>query len=122
MMPEGTASSLEEIIFLVQGSEREPYRVSFKRQGGSLAADCTCQAALNGLHCKHRLNILVGETANVVSDNENDVAVVRSWLKGTELESLIAKVSETERAVEKKKKELANLKKKLARTLHGGGL
>jgi hypothetical protein len=111
---------MQEIVFLVQGSEQEPYKVRFRRQGTTLTADCTCQAAINGLHCKHRLNILMGEPANVVSDNKGEIDVVLSWLKGTGLESLIAKVSETEKAFEKAKKELANLKKKLARALHGG--
>jgi uncharacterized Zn finger protein len=111
---------MEEIVFLVQGSEQEPYKVTFKRQGTALTADCTCQAAINGLHCKHRLNLLTGETAQIVSDNKREVEVVLSWLKGTDLESLIAKVSETEKVFEKTKKELANLKKKLSKALRGG--
>jgi len=109
----------QEILFLVQGSEQEPYEVTFQKQGDSLTADCTCQATINGMHCKHRLNILMGETANIVSDNKREVEVVLTWLKGTELESLITKVSETEKALEKTKKELGNLKKKLSRALHG---
>ena len=35
---------MEELIFLVQGSEQEPYQVSIRKLANNLTAKCTCRA------------------------------------------------------------------------------
>ncbi|MGZ4061401.1 MAG: SWIM zinc finger family protein, partial [Bacteroidia bacterium] len=71
---------MESIIFLVQGSETEPYQVNFTNTSGKINISCTCQAAINGLSCKHRLRILAGDKKDVVSANTNDIPTVINWL------------------------------------------
>jgi len=112
---------METLEFLVQGSETEPYKVRFSRDGNNLTARCTCRAGQVGTYCKHRLGMLEGKTDNIVSGNESEVAVVQSWLPGTDVEAALNELREAKQRVEaaqkELKRELEGYKKKLARVL-----
>jgi hypothetical protein len=106
---------MEQIWFLVQGSSKDPYRVTFRKTGNNLSAYCTCPAGENDQHCKHRMNILRGITSGIVSGNEAKVRVVTSWLPGTDVEVALSAVLDAEKKYEKAKLELSSPKKRLAR-------
>lgn len=108
----------DELEFLVQGSEPEPYHVVFRRRGRNLTALCTCKAGMTGIHCKHRLRLLRGDTENLVSDNPDDAQVLTGWLKGTDVEAAIRALSEAEETLEQAKKQVKRAKEKLADALH----
>ena len=108
---------MQDINFLVQGSASEPYKVTFRKSGNNFTALCTCPAGKNNLYCKHRFNILEGNTNNIVSGNENDVSIVVKMLPGTDIENALYEVKNTERELNDIKKKLADLKKKLARVM-----
>ena len=110
---------MDEISFLVQGSVEAPYELSFRKSGNNIIALCTCKAAMNGQHCKHRIEIFKGFTNNIVSKNEEKVKTVQSWLHGSNVESLLNEVEEAESALESAKKSVSILKKKLARAMLG---
>jgi len=111
---------MKTIKFLVQGSAPEPYELSFRKAGDNIIALCTCTAALNGQHCKHRLSIFRGSTNGIVSGNGDQVALIQSWLPGTEIELLLNQVEEAESSFERAKNNLVTLKKRLARAMYGG--
>ena len=111
----------EEIRFLVKGSASEPYELSFRKSGDNIIALCTCPASLNGLHCRHRLGIFSGSCKGIISGNENQVALVQSWLPGTDIEFLLNQVAEAEATLKSAKNNLSKLKKKLANAMWGGG-
>ena len=106
---------MEEISFKVQGSEAEPYLVTFKRNGRLFNCTCTCKAGQIGQVCKHRLRIMEGSLEDIVSENGKEVKIVVSWLPGTDVEIALAEVNAAEKRLEKTKLELAVLKKKLAK-------
>ncbi|MHC4687670.1 MAG: SWIM zinc finger family protein [Planctomycetota bacterium] len=108
---------METIQFKVQGTAPEPYMTVFKREGNNLTAHCSCRAGEVGQYCKHRLRILFGKTEGIVSGNEKDVALVQSWLKGTDVEMALNEFVEAERRFEDAKRNFDNSKKKLARAL-----
>jgi queuine/archaeosine tRNA-ribosyltransferase len=108
---------METIQFKVKGSAPEPYMTVFKREGSNLTAHCSCRAGEVGQDCKHRLRILSGKTGEIVSGNEKDVALVQSWLKGTDVEMALNEFVEAERRFEEAKRDLDKSKKKLARAL-----
>lgn len=59
---------MKEIIkFLVQGSQPQPYELSFEFNKGSLTAYCSCPAGINGMYCKHRSQIFLGNSDGIVS-------------------------------------------------------
>jgi uncharacterized Zn finger protein len=108
---------MEDICFLVQGSAEEPYKVTFKKNGNNILAYCTCPAGENGQFCKHRFRILDGRDDGIVSDNKDEVMIVKSWLRGTDGEAALHEVVEKERVFEKVKQDLSAAKKKLARIM-----
>jgi uncharacterized Zn finger protein len=110
---------MDEIHFLVQGSADEPYKVLFRKSGNNLIALCTCPAGTVGQYCKHRLGILKGLTNNIVSENEEYVKVVESWLHGSNIEKVLNQLKEAENSLESAKKNVSLLKKKLARSMLG---
>ena len=108
-------TNVETIAFLVQGSQEKPYEVTFKSDGKRLVARCTCTAARNGLHCKHRLLIMKGKTNGIISDNKDEVATVTAfWLPGTQVEEALRKVEICEAKVKKSKKPDKRAKENLA--------
>ncbi len=106
------------IYFSVQGSATEPYKVTFQKNGNKLSAYCTCPAGKHGQYCKHRFRILGGLTDDIVSNNVSAVDEVKSWLSGTDVESVLTEVAKKGNAFEKAKKEFSIAKKKLARTMN----
>lgn len=105
---------METIQFLVQGSAQEPYEVTFRKAGNNLAAYCTCPAGENGQYCKHRFRILEGSTEAIVSENSVQVAIVVTWLPGTDLAAAMAAVVAAEREFERAKKAVTAAKRDLA--------
>ncbi len=108
---------MEKIKFLVQGSAPEPYIVVFNKDGNNLTALCDCPAGENGMYCKHRFRILAGSSEGIVSDNIKDVEIVKSWVKGSDVEKAMDELHQAEMDFEKMKKKVSALKKKLARKL-----
>jgi hypothetical protein len=106
---------MENICFLVQGSAEEPYKVTFKKTDSNLSAFCTCPAGENGQYCKHRFRILDGCDEGIVSSNKDEVMIVRSWLRGTDIEAALMGVIDAQKQCEKVKRELSAAKKRLAR-------
>lgn len=107
--------AVSELVFFVQGSANEPYKVTFRKTGNNLSAYCSCPAGDNGQYCKHRFNILGGFSDCIVSGNGDDVAVVASWLPGTDVESAMNDVMNAEEQFEIAKHNLAAAKKQLAK-------
>lgn len=106
---------MDKIIFLVQGSSPDPYEVTFvKRDGNNLSAYCTCPAGENGIYCKHRFRILDGKDEGIISNNKDDIAIVLSWLKGSDIEHAINELKIAEKNYEKAKNDLSKAKKMVA--------
>lgn len=111
---------MEHIRFLVQGSESEPYEVTFRRKDNHrLIALCTCQAGQNGTYCKHRFNLLDGVLTGVVSGNESDLGILASWLPGSTLSGCLADLAEAERQRQVADGMVKKAKKKLADAMYG---
>jgi uncharacterized Zn finger protein len=108
----------QEISFEVQGSAATPYSVTFEKHSETnLSAYCSCPAGVNGQYCKHRFNILNGDTKGIVSTNIDDVKIVQSWLPGTDVAKALLKVRELEAEADKINKALAAAKKEVAKVM-----
>lgn len=104
--------------FKVQGSS-EPYDITFSSEANTLKARCTCPAGENGLHCKHRIEIMRGKTSSILSGNENQVAEIVQLMKGTDLEKMFLQYEEAERTYDFAQKQFAKAKKALAKAMRG---
>ncbi len=113
---------MEQLSFLVKGSSSDPYELTFIKDGDSLTALCTCPAGTYGNFCKHRIAILDGDAAAVVSDNVGQVTLIGEWLSGTDVESALQEMRDVERNagtdVDAAKSALAAAKKNLARIMN----
>lgn len=109
---------MKQIVFLIKGSAAAPYEVTFIKDGENLSALCTCPAGQFGNSCKHRTSILEGKGSVVFDNDPTDALTVRSWLKGTDIESALAAVREAEAAAEPSKERLVAAKKALAKAMH----
>lgn len=109
--------------FTVESSSGDrDYEVRAIREGERVRMTCECDAARNGLHCKHRVNLLVGtpKEQKLTSGNPADVKLLRDWVAGTPLESALSTVVEAEREFDVIKSRLSKAKKVLAATLATG--
>ena len=106
---------MNKLVFFVQGSANNPYKVTFQKNDGKLSAYCTCPAGDHGQFCKHRIKILGGITDGIVSPNQHDVVIMKSWLNGTDIEVAIVGVMEAEQQYEIAKNKLTAAKKLLAK-------
>ncbi len=104
---------MKTISFKVQGSQPEPYTVTFNNNDGTITAYCTCPAGEHGTHCKHRVRILGGISKDIVSDNIKEIEVLLSWSSGTALESAVKDYITAEKEYEKANKAFTSAKKKL---------
>ena len=110
--------TMEELVFLVQGSTTDPYEVTFIKDGASLTALCTCPAGTYGNFCKHRISILDGNTNAISSDNADQAVTVVGWLPGTDVEAALSEMREAEKIADPDKKVLNAAKRKLARAMN----
>lgn len=106
-----------QMTFHVQGSSHEPYAVTFVHEGTVLNAECTCPAGQNGSYCKHRLAILSGDSAGIVSDNAADISLVLARLKGSKLEVALGELTRAERSHDEARKLLAMAKKNVSKAM-----
>lgn len=114
-----------QIMFLVQGLEKEPYQIIFSQIEGDdgqhqLICECECISAAHGDLCGHRLRILEGNTDNIVSDNRDQVQIVRNWLVGTQLEQAVAGLVEAERLLDYAERQLSSARNLLGEVMAGG--
>jgi hypothetical protein len=107
-----------ELHFLVQGSEPDPYRVMFRREGANFTATCTCRGGEMGQICKHRLNLLKGEAGALVSGNSEQLIRLPEMFVGTDVEQAFEKLDEAETTLERAKSEVSKRKKALARAMN----
>lgn len=107
---------MQELTFLVKGSSKDPYEVIFIKEGDSLTAICNCPAGTYGNVCKHRVNILDGNTQSLSSNNSDDVATVVTWLVGSDVEVALTQLRTAEKSTDKEA--INDAKRKLARTMN----
>jgi len=74
-----------KLTFLIQGSAKKPYEVSFWRNGRNLTTSCTCEAGKNGMSCKHRFALMDADVTNLVSGNINDVGRLQQMIMNTDV-------------------------------------
>ena len=109
---------MDQLIIMVNGSSKDPYELTFIKDGASLTAICTCPAGTFGNLCKHRVAILDGDTKAVVGDDADKVPKVVEWLAGTDVESALAKLRDVDATSSTAKDVLAAAKRDLARAMN----
>lgn len=102
--------------FTIKGESGE-YKVTFSKQGNYVSAKCTCPAGENRLHCKHRIQIMKGNSTSILSGNENQVEEIKDLISGTDVEKALMEFEEAEADYVVAQKRLARAKKSLAKAM-----
>lgn len=79
---------MDKLQFKAKGSGLEPYIINVKNKGsGQITITCNCMAAFRGLHCKHRIKLLVGDYSlqPKTKATEEKTKTLQSWLVNSEL-------------------------------------
>ncbi|WDI31281.1 hypothetical protein PUV54_15130 [Hyphococcus flavus] len=79
----------ETLKFSIMAEDDNVYDVTVERDTndlGNLQAMCSCGKSQDGDFCSHRFQVLEGETANLVSENLEDVQALTGWIKGSDVE------------------------------------
>jgi len=108
---------MDQMKFMVQGSEEEPYLVTLEREETNLNAYCTCAAGARGQYCKHRFRILSGNPEDLIEPDFPRLRLAVDWLAGTDIEAAIRVLAKAEDSFEKAKADLAKAKKSLAEAM-----
>ena len=108
---------MERLQFIVAGSKGDQYTVIFSREGDNLTASCSCRAGTMGQYCKHRFQLMNGETENLSSSNSDDLNKLGNMLPGTDVEQALYAVEIAEKDHLETKKHLVNCKKALAKSM-----
>lgn len=111
---------MNQLLFQVQGSQLYSVKVT-RLSEYEVAIYCDCPAGISGTHCKHRVNILMGEVSQLQKNSrtEKDLLILKEWLSNTKLEHALIDMLKTERELENLKTEFKNKKRKLARIMSG---
>ena len=111
-----------EIRLQAKSSSRpEPHTVCFLLSGGILRITCDCEAAQNGLACKHRLILASGDQRMLYDQGQKEqLGTAASWAQSSELVTLLEDAESATLAVEAAKSSLRSLKMQMGRTMVSG--
>lgn len=109
---------MQQLRFTVEGSKGDEYEILFEREGNNLDVFCTCPAGDNGLYCKHRFALMEGDVTKLLSENEDEVPIIKNLLKGTDVEAAYNEVLKVQAAYDEIGERLKKAKKTLAKAMY----
>lgn len=110
----------DKLTFEVRGSAGVVHTVAAWRDKGEVVVTCSCDAARNRSHCKHRLALLNGDDVDLLTPNPIAMDQLNRWLDGTKLQARLREVADAESIHDAAKSRLTALKKALGREMGGG--
>ena len=110
---------MDVIRILIQGSQAEPYEVSFKRVPNGAIVKCTCQAGKLVALCKHKVALLQGDMTDVI-DGGDALSTVLAWVVQSPIVAAMAEYTDSERTLDAAKVRNATAKKALAKAMIKG--
>ena len=108
-------------ISVKSSSSETTYTVTFELDNNILKVHCDCQAGIYGKLCKHKLNILEGNTSNLVDINDyNELTDILSKVNNSEFATHNNSIKETDNEIKKLNNKKKKLKKELEKMLSNG--
>ena len=107
------------IRFRVRSSSSNgAYEVSAQSADGRVRFTCTCPAGQSGQHCKHRIALLNGDGAALLSGHENLEGFLY-LVSGTALVTHLGELTRLEQEADEIRRRIVAVKKALAREMAG---
>ncbi len=112
---------MSDLSFRIKSSDGTGfYTVTASRSSGFVKISCDCPAGMFGTHCRHRFDLVSGETKYCINPNQNDLAELAAMLDLTPLRGVADEIVALGREADHIKRRLAALKKTAARIMATG--
>lgn len=108
---------MKQFHFLVQGSASQPYSVTVKSSLNKLNIYCTCPAGSLGQNCKHKIQIMQGGQAKVISNNLDELGIIPDLVNQSPISDAMKRLSDLESEAHTLKLEISSTKKQIASLL-----
>jgi hypothetical protein len=105
---------MKKNVKVKSSSSSDIYQVTLKNENGLVSLNCTCQAGIHKMICKHRTSLLEGDVSNLLS--ESDTSVVLEFIESIE-DVKIANLFSGLYEIEEEIKRLNNIKKKIRKDI-----
>ncbi|MCW5693107.1 MAG: hypothetical protein KIT48_12150 [Pseudolabrys sp.] len=116
----GMGAAMARYRFKVRSSSSfDTYQLEAYQTAAGIRFSCTCQAAGNDQHCKHRLALIAGDVTQLESRNVDDLKALSALVTGTALAASIAALAQLEDEATKIKARINGEKKNIARLMMG---
>ena len=109
-------------IFVKSSSREEPYQITVSSTiEEGLSIFCDCPAGVLGMHCKHKMAVVLGDQ-KILYDNEqlDDFHEISKWIANSNYSKFVLELQESEKELEALKKRIKNMKEKIARLMREG--
>lgn len=109
-----------EMRFVVRSSSGSgTYDLFVTRTQTGIRFACSCPAADNGTHCKHRVALLLGDAKMLVDGAPQDVARLRDLFRPSGIYEALTAIQQLERDVATAKAQIAVMKRQVAECMMG---
>ncbi|MFV1585554.1 BRCT domain-containing protein [Phaeobacter sp. JH20_32] len=105
-------------VVIESASSGNRYKIIIQQENDGISLSCNCPAGTSGGFCKHRFALIGGDTKAVVEAN-GDVKAIPGMVQGTELEAVINRMHDQERAINDAQAKLKKIKKMVGRVMLG---
>jgi len=110
----------KQIVLLAKSSSDKPHKVAFVFDG-KLKVLCDCEAAIRNMLCKHRIAFVNNDTAMLYDASQRrELSEVQVLVQASQLPKLLAEFTETDKEVERAKKQLTAQKEVVATAMRHG--
>ncbi|MCJ2035954.1 hypothetical protein [Methylobacterium sp. J-068] len=108
------------LAFSVRGPDGDVlHRMEATKTVRGLRFTCTCTEGREGLHCEHRIALLLGDASHLVAIDPETVAALTALAKGSPLLQAVHRLAQAEAAEAEARHDLERARQVLATILAG---
>lgn len=111
---------MTSLMFSVRSLDgSESHRMEATKTARGIRFTCTCADGVEGLHCEHRIALLLGDTAHLVEVDAEAVASLAALAKGSPLLHAVHRLAQAEAAEAEARRDLERARQVIATILGG---
>ncbi|MDB5647498.1 hypothetical protein [Methylobacterium sp.] len=95
------------------------HRMEATKTGRGIRFTCTCAEGLEGMHCEHRIALLLGDASHLVETDHDAVATLAALVQGSPLLQAVHRLAHAEAAEAEARLDLERARQVIATILAG---
>lgn len=110
------------IVILAKSSSDTPYDVMFACSDNRLTVTCNCKAGIFGQLCKHKTELLAGDSTRLfdVSEQSKLDSITTIVARAPDVATTAAEIAETEKVIKAAQSKIKGVKKRFETMLNEG--